>query len=315
MNNLLEIFNSLEPSELDQSMIYKTLTLADFSNHRIGKNTKGKAVLFIAVDSQSLEFSDISLQNFSVNFNAICKIDRELIGIFTIITYIGNQGDLQTYFLNLCEQIITKVGNNPQQKEVHNEIYRLIELLKFANQAPQKSIQGLWAELLIIEQADDIPLFIKSWHTEPTDKYDFTHQTQHLEVKSTRNQRRIHHFSIEQLTPIDCHNIYIVSIFVEYSSNGMNIKELVDKITSKIPDQVNLQSTLHLIIAKTLGKSIIEAQKLKFNYEIARQSILYYDAANIPKINPSNIAQEITDLHFKVDLTNVVYVNKFTLKT
>lgn len=314
MNNLLEVFNSLEPSELDQSMVYKTLTLSNFPNHRIGKNAKGKAVLFIAVQGPNLEFSDISLQNFSINFNATCKINTELIGIFTIITYTGNQGDLQTYFLNLCEQIITKIGNNPQQKEVYNEIYRLIELLKFANQAPQKSVQGLWAELLIIEQANDIRLLIQSWHAEPTEKYDFTYQTQHLEVKSTKNKKRVHHFSIEQLTPIKFHSVFIASVFVEHSSNGINIGELVDKITRKIPDQLNLQSVLHLIIAKTLGKSIFDAQKIKFNYETARQSIVYYDSVNIPKIDISNIPKEMTDLHFKMDLTNVLQKDKFTFK-
>jgi hypothetical protein len=103
-------------------------------------------------------------------------------------------------------------------------------------------------------------------------------------------------------------------VIVKHSSNGISLNELLDKIKCKIPNQIDLQNILNIVIVKTLGKAILETQKMKFNYEIARKSIVYYDSANIPNINISNIPKEITDIHFKIDLTNTIHTNHFLFK-
>lgn len=319
MIDITAIFDNLKSKDLQDHTTFYACPLPVFTNHRIGKSIDGKALLFLSAQTKNgyNNFPNIKLQNLSVIFNAYCNIiDEETTkeGIFTIISFLGNSTELQNYFLKLSAQIITTLGNTPSQAQIHSEIYRLIELLKALSHPPLKTVQGLFAELLIIEQANDLPTFIQAWHTEPTDIYDFTHQTQHLEVKSNAAQKRQHHFSIEQLTPPQNHSLVIASVFVEQANNGIIINQLTELIFKQLPNRRDLQNTLNLTIAKTLGSSIIDAQTLKFNYELAKHSIAFYNIQNIPKINQKNIPPQITDLRFKLDLSEVPNFTHFSFE-
>lgn len=306
MNDLHFLFNRLEKTQLKG---YNATAIPIYNYHRIGKDNDGNPIIFLnAHSSGNTSFPNIQLKNLSVNFNIRCKIsigsvDEE--NNFTVISLISEQEELKSYFLELMYLLILTLGKTPTLLDIQREIYRFIDLFTELKKTPLKSVQGLWAELLIIEQSNDLQTFIQSWHKEPTAKYDFTHKFQNLEVKSTSSRKRQHHFSIEQLTTLPSNFVTIASVFVEQTNNGMCIEDIKNKIVAKIPNEFELQYTINLIIAKTLGSSVTDVLNVKFNYELAVQSIAFYDAQNIPTIRPQHIAQEISDIHFKVDLSNL----------
>ena len=243
-----------------------------------------------------------------VHFNIRCKIVLDNVveqDNFTIISLISEEKELQNYFLELMHLLISTLGATPTLSDIQKEIYRFIELFTALKKAPLKSVQGLWAELLVIEQSDNLQTFIQSWHKEPTAKYDFTHKFQHLEVKSTSSKKRQHYFSIEQLTTPPNNSVTIASVFVEQTNNGMSIEDIKNSIVAKISNEFELQYILNLTIARTLGNLVTDGLYTKFNYELATQSIAFYDVENIPTISPQHIAAEISDIHFKVDLSHV----------
>ena len=314
MQNLIQLFQQISIQPNTSNSIFDSLPISEFTNHRISKNEKGKPVLLINVTSsnQYLNLPSIKLENISVHFDAQCKIstNKQITeGIFTIINFTGTNQELQIYFLKLCSLLLQTIGNTPNQTQIYTEVYKLIELFKVAIQPPIKSVQGLWAELLVIEQANNTSILTESWHSSPTDKYDFSHKADRLEVKSSSLRKREHHFSIEQLTPPQNTQLVIVSVFVEEISNGTTLEDLQNRIVQKLQNNFELQDYLNLIIAKTLGNTIIEAMRIGFDYELAVQSIAFYDSKDIPTINIKHIPVEISNVHFKVNLSNTKKIN------
>lgn len=316
MTHLLEVFTKLAPNEPTDEGIFNAEPLPTLTNHRISKSTSGKPIIFLRVKQidSILKLPDIKLKNFVVKFDASCRVkssDTFTESVFTVISYTGSN-DLQSFFLKICSQLIESLGNNPLQTEIYKMINQLVELLKYVNQAPLKSVQGLWAELLIIEHANNPAQFIKSWHLQPTEQYDFTYQTQHLEVKSTSSLNRQHHFSMKQLNcPVD-NSLTIASVQVQQNTTGLNIEQLKTKIFSKISEQYELQHIVNLVITRTLGNSIVGAMELKFNYELAVKSIAFYKSENIPKIPENCIPNNIFDVRFQADLSKVSNKKKFS---
>jgi hypothetical protein len=94
-------------------------------------------------------------------------------------------------------------------------------------------------------------------------------------------------------------------------NNGTTIENLQEMIFKSIPNRIDLQNTLINIISKTLGSNLLNAQNEQFNYELAKQSIAFYDGKDIPTINSNDIPPEVTDLHFKIDLSKVASLNFF----
>jgi len=76
---------------------------------------------------------------------------------------------------------------------------------------------------------------------------------------------------------------------------------------------LHLPITLRYQIALTLGKSINEALDLSFDFHLAKDSLCYFKAENIPKITTNSVPPLVTDVHFKADLTNIESVNPYEI--
>jgi UDP-3-O-[3-hydroxymyristoyl] N-acetylglucosamine deacetylase/3-hydroxyacyl-[acyl-carrier-protein] dehydratase len=91
---------------------------------------------------------------------------------------------LQEYFLKIVFVLLRNLSDKPLLKDLKIEIDKLINLFSKFTKPPLKTIQGLWAELLIIEQSKNPDYLIQSWHNSSSDKYDFNDGIDKIEVKS-----------------------------------------------------------------------------------------------------------------------------------
>lgn len=66
---------------------------------------------------------------------------------------------------------------------------------------------------------------------------------------------------------------------------------------------------LYLIIGKTLGNTVEQGIKIKFDYELAEKSLKYFSVQDISKIEKVNIPNQVTEVKYKSDLTNIKEVN------
>lgn len=216
---------------------------------------------------------------------------------------------LREYFLRVAESFVKSLNIKPTQEQVVETINKFVEVFRSLNDTPTNTVHGLWTELFLIEYSANPKVLLNYWHNIPEERFDFNSGGEKIEVKSNSNFERIHTFSSEQLNPPADTQVLIASIFIRQHSNGQSIQQLVESITNKIEHDIELTDKLNNIIFKTLGNSLEQSIKIKFDYNIARESLRFYKHQDITKIEEIHIPNEVTEVRYKSDLTEIKPIN------
>ena len=209
--------------------------------------------------------------------------DKPIENYYTIVALQTENVDYINYFIDVVEIVLSKLGNYPTQKQLHDEIQKLVDLFRCFNLPPQKTIQGLWAELFVISIASNPEYLLKAWHSSLNDVYDFNDGIDKIEVKSTSKSHRIH---------------------VIQSGIGKNIFDLKEDIETQICS-LELRYKLNEIIFRTLGSEFEKVYDVYFDYQQAVDSYKLIPAIYIPSLNSESIPNEITNIHFDCDLSQI----------
>lgn len=274
----------------------------------VGKDLTGCPVLLI--ETQAVGPRDpvapTVLENLSILHNVDCRLQSSNEPAATrrlsVIRCCGEDALLHEYFLRALPPVLAGLPPTPTREQVVNAISGLIELFRKTSQAPRKAVQGLWAELLVIETAENPSTVLRGWHSEPEDRFDFAEGSQRLEVKTASGRVRAHRFSLEQLRPPADVVVVVASALIERSAGGQSIADLVDRIRTRVNDP-GLLVYLDSVIAQSLGSDWRAAQRERFDRQLAVESLRFFNAAAVPCV-PAAIPTEVTDVHFRVDLTN-----------
>ena len=199
------------------------------------------------------------------------------------------------------------MGNTPLNKEVKNSVDQFIELFKSIKNPPRNTIMGLWSELLLIDQSEKPEYLIDAWHSVPQEKFDFSIGGFRLEVKSSGNEKRVHHFSLGQLSSSNSVEIVIASILSREMAGGLSIYDLLLSISEKLINYPKQNDRLILLTYQILGTDIEKVNQFRFDYEYAKDSLRFYWAIDVPKLERRNIPKEVSDIKFKTDLLNSKY--------
>ncbi|VDG81774.1 Uncharacterised protein [Capnocytophaga ochracea] len=309
MIEVYKIFEKLQQKTATHKDGFIVTSLPSSNFHKIGVSHDGFPLFFIEC-SNTYNAIDINLELISVTFNRPCILYENRIKIenlYTIISLKTINPDIQKYFIEIVIIIIKQFPKPISDKQFKEEIQKLIDLFKQFSQPAYKTIQGIWAELLIIEQSEHPEYLVQSWHTSPSDKFDFNDGKDKIEVKSTSRMERIHKFSLEQLKPNNTSNLLIASVFVNETGKGKNIGDLSNNILKRI-NNLALQFRLREIISKTLGRDIEKSFDVYFDYQQAIDSIRFFDYKNIPTIK-NDIPPEINNISFNCNLSNITTIN------
>ena len=286
---------------------YVSVESVPFSeHHKIGVSSEGHPIFFVKCDGLTKSI-DINLELMSVLFTQECSIKENgnsSIQIYTIVLLKTFNTDLQQYFTDVFSIILQQIEPIPTEIDLYREVKKVIDLFSSISKPPIRSIQGLWAELLVIEKSINPEYLINSWHISPSDKFDFNDGKDKIEVKSTAKSNRIHKFSIEQLNNNPGSNLLIASTFVIETGSGMSVINLRDNIVSKISN-IELQLRLNEIIYKTIGNDYEKLGELFFDYQLASDSLSFYKALDVPRILIETIPLQVTNVTFESDLTSV----------
>ncbi len=309
MNSIFNIFQELKKQAIEIGESFNVTSLPAIKNHKIGISITEQPIFFIkCIDSKNVRYIDINLEFIAIQYNRKCLLKSDINkveeDVYTIISLKTDLEELQEYFLEIVFLIVKKIPENPVIKELKGEIDILINLFNKFSFPPIKTIQGLWSELLIIDQSSNPDYLIESWHNSKNDKFDFNDGKDKLEVKSTSKTRRIHTFSIEQLNTNKNSCLIIASIITIETGIGKNIFGLVEQIEKRIIKK-ELCFRLHEIIAQTLGKDFEKSFDIFYDYQSAVDSIRYYYSEFVPTIELENIPTQLTNVRFDCDLTEI----------
>lgn len=321
MINLIDLYKKLRPparAASETQVRFSACAIPEYTKHRLAKDINNYPCLLIATYDTSITKrpASIKLEHLEVLYDVNCRIshkDSLEDSRFTVICCKTLDTSLQEYFLRTGSTILDLIGDTPTHAQIAKAVDNLVELFRVLSEPPLKPVQGLWAELLVIAFSTDPTNLIKAWHRYPEDKYDFSSQNQRIEVKSATSKVRKHHFSLEQLRPPSGVDAIVASVFVERVGSGTSLVDLTEMIRKKINKDPELLLYLEQIIGATLGNNWRSATKDKFDLQLAKKSLSFYTVESIPSIS-TKLPKEISDVHFKVDVTDIPALDKKILK-
>lgn len=316
--NILNHFKSLETPNQGRN-VFSAERLDSFPIAKVAKNYDGFAVILIEskIDNTFLTQKNIRLKYLELNHNLECKITengKTFFANYSVITFKSNEEILQNYFFGIVENLLKELSKKPTQKEVFETFKGFVEIFRALSNSPKTTVQGLWCELFIIESSKNPEILANYWHNRPEEKFDFNADTEKIEVKSSSNMERVHIFTSAQLNAPKDKKVLIASVFAKHSSNGKSIFDLLNSIIDLINNE-SLIDKLYSIVSKTLGSSLEQGLKIKFDYDIALNSLRFYDCKLIDKIEVINIPNNVTEVKYKSDLTNIEHINPRTIKS
>lgn len=161
--------------------------------------------------------------------------------------------------------------------------------------------QGLWGELFLMNQINGFRFFASFWHPEVRRIFDFSFLNKHIEVKTTLNTERVHHFSHRQLYGQKDEEIVILSIMLISSEYGLSLKELIDKGRIALSGSPNYLKLEQAIIHADMVDTSIEGPK--YNSDQALRNMKWYRSIDVPRFNePEPIG--VSETRYKVTLEN-----------
>lgn len=293
-----------------------TVVSIDELPHKLGVSQESFPMFFVRTNSSASSVQNIVREILSVEYNVSCKLIDDNGNAqddnFCIITLRSLDTPLQSYFIEIFTMMLHKLPPIPSNRELSVEVENLIAIFDALTNPPKKKIQGLWAELLVIEQSTQPETLINAWHSVPSAKYDFTLGRDKIEVKSTSSEERVHKFSLDQLNPSQNSRLLIASTVVRESgpaADGLSVMGLYDKIRKRV-SAVDSQIRLFTIIAETVGTDLAKLENVLFDYTSAVDFLEFYDYHDIPSIPKDIVPSLVTEVKFASNLNGLTDVRK-----
>jgi hypothetical protein len=275
--------------------------------HKLGKDEGGCPCLLVATGPAAKTQTRVPLvlENLAVLFDLRCQVSSPSTptqsGTFTVLKCVAADLVVRAYFLSLLKGISAAIGRASDRAKVATVIEDLVELFRSLGNTPKKEIQGLWGELLLIHQSKDPFTLASAWRCETGDRYDFNKGAERIEVKTTSQRARQHHFSLEQLCPPAGTQLIVASIVIQRSGAGLSVFDLLDAIRVKTAQQPQLHLRMTRKLHETLGNAWQSAKNIRFDLETAVESLRYFEGDQIPKI-PLPLPDGISQVSFIADL-------------
>ena len=293
---------------------YNVISLPKMS-HKLGISPKYFPMFFVSTSDSHDNVPNTIRELLSVEYDMECTVKetdgRILQNDFAIITLQSNDEHLQSYFIEIFLMMLSKMSTQPSKQALSIEVERLVTIFSALTSTPRKKLQGLWAELLVIERSKNCEMLINAWHSSATSKYDFTLGQDKIEVKSTSSEERIHKFSLDQLNPSSNSRLLIASMTVRESgrcAQGLSVRNLYDRICESISN-IDIKIRLYTIIAQTLGTDIDKIGTAFFDYVAAVDSLAYYDYQTIPRILKTDVPANVSNVKFASNITKLEVIN------
>ena len=248
----------------------------------------------------------IALENLRVEYCVSCRIshasNKELEARFILVHCLSGERALHEYFLRTMEVLLRSLPPGTSALHVSRALESIVELFSAIRKPPSRPVRGLWGELFLIAASSDPLTLLDAWHSEPAGHFDFCSGDQRLEVKSSAERSRRHHFSFEQAYPPMGTAAFVASVFVERVGVGVSLGELWDRARDLAGDDADLRMKVERICMGTLGSSWQEAREECYDQQLAKESLAFFDVEAMPRI-PESLPAGVSEVRFRSDLS------------
>lgn len=306
MNSLADQFATLEHSVTETGAdVFASKELGE-SSHQIAKDMDGNPSLLLNVLPSGRPTPSLMLKNFRVDYNLTCKITSSTneiaTGTYSVVRCLSSEPQTHTIFLDSMDMVLDKLRIGATDVQLSELISQICNLFVAMSKPASRPVQALWAELFFIRESPDPMQSIRAWRQSDSDSFDFLFDTLRVDVKSSSNKRRTHFFSFDQLNPPSNSLAVVASVFTDRVANGLSLGTLWESAKSHVKASPELLSRVDEVCLNSLGSSWKEATTVTFDEQLASDSLRYFSAEEIPRIEgPLPIG--VSELRFKSDLS------------
>lgn len=290
--DLLVAFRTLVRPNIESGPNTFSVMSIGSSPHRLGKDGDGAPVLLIRVPGAATGTQGpVVLQHIAVQHDVRCWLVGSAASaasheeVVSLVRCTSGEGTLREYFVHVVEIAVLQLGNGPTRTEVNRAIKSLTELFRAFEQPARRTVQGLWAELVVIVLSEAPGTLVSAWHVDPNEAFDFAWGPSRIEVKSFSGIARIHSFTLRQVHPGAGVEVVIASIRAERCSGGTSIADLMRRLLSRGLTP-GLMSKVELVVAQSLGDNAGAGLSMAFDLERACESVCFFDATSVPSVDP-----------------------------
>lgn len=307
--NCIELFGKLsEPNEKDA---FSAIALPDREALRLAKDSQERPALLVAVEELGDSGVPIELRNLRCDPSLPCKIQntdgRTDIRTLAVIRCLTDDAELKLHFLRVLDVLIRDIGQRPSESDLKSLVGGFVELFQSLERPTGRTIQGLWCELFVIANANNVSAAISAWHSNPRDLFDFSKEGAALEVKSSLTGVRQHTFRLEQLVNGANGLMLIASLILSKDDRGDSVADLWDRISSSTACESAQREKVLRVIVASLGKDWRHAYRMRFDSRSAKESLRLYNASDVPKVSLPT-PDGVSEVRFRVDLSNIANV-------
>jgi hypothetical protein len=209
-----------------------------------------------------------------------------------------------------------QLENRSPLSSIIESIGRFRELISNFNLLGDEKVIGIWGELLVLElllnKHGAKAVFF--WKGPDKTVHDFRLEKIELEVKTTRNEERMHIISrLSQLDPSPEYRLYMCSLQVaESNANGLSLPECIEKITNKLKTHKDECNYFDNELKKE-GYKATQAEYYTSKYYLRTKPKLIEILESTPKINRKLISDvfdkdgdsRIDDVHYRLDVSGL----------
>lgn len=302
-NSSWEFFESVLET---QSVVghYRALALED-SHSYLCAGENGEPIFLVPSPDNFGYVPSIELHGMEVNFGVGCLISlnnqEALNGTFVLIRCLIKDRLAKQTFVRMLFPAVLGLGLKPSAAEIRAFVDVATDLFSDVPTDP-KLIRGLWGELFVLAQANDVAKAFSFWRTIDTENFDFSCGADRLEVKTSFGDSRVHVFSLGQLRFGNNLSVIVASLILQPSVGGWDVARLVESLSSHLTsaDYRKLLGS----IKNTLRGSSYSETSLLFDYQKALESLRFYRSVDIPSVSYP-VPPEIKNVRFSVDLSQL----------
>ena len=272
----------------------------------IAKDAGGFPQLLIRPAYESSEAAKLMLRHLEIDPNCQCSItvSSGTTEDFSCIRIrcSTSEPELQQFFFRTTATVLESLRVPRSAADAYNALERLSELFRQLSGRTTKSLQGLWAELFVLSRATNIQHAARAWQVSPRALLDFSAGSEGVEIKSTINVERRHHFKLEQLIQPPGSRWAVISFLLRADPQGTSLQALWDRIEQRLGADPELRLHVSGHIAIALGDQWRFAESYRVDEAHALAHALVFEVNAIPALDVRPFPA-ISQVEFTVDLS------------
>lgn len=269
------------------------------------RGERGEPALLLSTQPRETPRADIRLKHVGVEFDRRFEIahgdeGRVEFGNFCKFTCDPLSPHLHQYFVELMAASASAHHGILNQSVADEVVDALLELFRRLSLPAERSVTGLWGELLLIHLARCPGDFVDAWHLRTSDGFDFAFADRRIEVKTTERASREHDFSLNQVRSGRSTDL-VASVKLSRSASGLSCLELARLIAERL--NAVQQGKLWRLVIETLGDDTDADSEQRFDVRSASDLLTLVRAEDVPAPEVAASALPyVTDVRFRSNI-------------